>query len=176
MMFWTTVAFGVAALASPMHREEINFECDVPGGNFSSWSRKTVTSKFEIVGTIQLKEERFLGRWTPVANVMFYQNDRHPAAMLRVVAEPGQTDLALYYRLNSSEKGAGTLIGKIPKSTRPISIRISADHGKLQLEALPYEKTLTVADEAFSRMELSCSSGDFAFSDFVILEEQSPLP
>src|SRR5579883_461968 len=66
---------GCVSAASRTSPPEHYFDCDVPPGKFSEWSRTVGAKALRVSGTVELVEPRHDARWAPVANVFIGGKD-----------------------------------------------------------------------------------------------------
>jgi hypothetical protein len=168
---WTLLgaAFAVCAAADePRHA----FECDTPAGHFSYWKRTVSATAIEVSGKIKVNEMLKDKKWSSVAFVSL-RSEKSPA---------GDYGLRLYgiaktpehFFLELMKVGGRDPIGLglIPATKDPIPFTLSLDSsGLLKLTLAGSEASTQLGAFKPETFEISCSTGDYEFSDVVINEK-----
>ncbi len=162
---------GIGRVSVAPTRSTYEFECDVPPGHFSYWSRAIEANELVVSGTLQLRELRNDPRWQPLANVTAILRDKREWVALRVTRTSADAP-TLTVEIQTSSDSQGDVIGSLPLTpgtvkfslelTQPSMLNVSVGNvsGSRQLHDVHVTKTV-----------LGCSTADFHFGDVVISEQ-----
>jgi len=156
--------------AIPSNKEEVEFECDTPGGHFSYWSRKMQTPTARIEGEIKIKDLRRTEKWLPVANIFLLDASDKTVAGIGLTQDP-QASQHFYIVARIPPNGGKKLIGGFDVSEASIPLALGYDGSELQIEVGSQSWRIDFKSSIAEKIQLSCSSGDFRFQNMVITEK-----
>jgi hypothetical protein len=178
MMKIRRIALACLATALPLvcaAADEVrhDFECDTPAGHFSYWKRSVSGSEIEISGKVTVNELRKDKKWSPAANVFVARrgDDRTSQYGLRLYAIMKTPDLVF---LELLKVGGRDMIGlgPIPRTDKPVPFSLKLDAaGTLTVTVAGSEASTNVGTFKPNSVELSCSTGDFEFTNVVVTEK-----
>jgi hypothetical protein len=147
------------------------FECDTPGGHFSYWNRSVSSGEIEISGKITVNELREDKKWSPGAHVYFRGKEKSAAFGLRIYALLKTPEL-LFLELRKVEGDEKIGLGFIPRTQDPIPFTLRIDStGLLKATVAGSDASASLGTFKPDSMELSCTTGDFEFSDVTVNEK-----
>lgn len=161
-----------ASAAEPRH----TFECDTPAGHFSYWKRTVSSAELEVSGKIRVKEILKDKKWSSVAFVSL-RSRKSPSGdyglrLYSVANSPGELFLELLKVGGHQAIG----VGPIPVTKKPIPFTLSLDaDGLLKVTIAGSDTSTPLGAFKPETFELSCSTGDYEFSD-VVVTEKTPGP
>jgi hypothetical protein len=147
-----------------------NFECDTLGGHFSYWNRTIAASKIDITGTLTVNELCKDGKWIPTALAVIQAADEKTFFGVHLVSLPKAKEL---YFVEIVKTGGNEKLGLgfLPATKDPLPFAIHLDGaGQVTVSLGGLEGSAPVGDFKPAKIQLSCSTGDFEFKDFVIQE------
>jgi hypothetical protein len=162
------LALAGASLAAEPSRH--NYECDTPAGHFGYWNRTVPASTLDITGSLTVNEVRKDGKWIPTSLVVLQSADKKTSFGVRLFALPKIKDM---YFLEIVKPGGNEKLGLglVPATHDPLPFAIHFDgSGQLRVSLAGFDASTPVGDFKPASVELSCSTGDFEFKDFVIEE------
>ena len=141
-------------------------------GAFSYWNRTVSSREIEIAGKITVNELREDKKWSPGAHVYFRGGKEKSAALgLRIYALLKTPDM-LFLELRKVEGSEKIGLGFIPRTQDPIPFTLRIDSsGLLKATVAGAEATANLGDFKPDSVELSCSTGDFEFTDVTVNEK-----
>jgi len=167
-------AAGLIALATTSGASEPaqqNFECDTPAGHFSYWNRTLSGGPIDITGTLTVNDLGKDKKWVPVAFVALRggpEEKTHFGIRLSTLAKVPDT-----YFLRMVKPGGEEALGLgfVPSTKDAIPFAIHLDGaGQLRVSLAGFDASTPVGDFKPTRLEFSCSTGDFEFKNFVVTE------
>jgi len=154
---------GIARAADPIHE----FECDTPAGHFSHWSQTLEPGKVTVTGTISINEKREHERWNPVASALLIGNPSGTLG-LQVYTLKTQKDVLLL-RITEPETRDPAPFAMLPGDTTNIAFSLTlGKDGTLAVTAAGKTASTTIKGFKPRKFQLSCSTGDFLFSEVAI--------
>jgi len=165
----TACLFALARMSDAAEPARQNFECDTPSGHFSYWNRTTSATKIDITGTLTVNELRKDGKWIPTALAILKAADEKTFFGVHLVSFPKARDLYVVelVKAGGNEKLG---LGVIPATSEPLPFAIHLDAGQVMVSLAGLDASVPVGDFKPASIQLSCSTGDFRFKDFVIEE------
>jgi hypothetical protein len=155
---------GLVRAAEPVHE----FECDTPEGHSSYWSTTISSKKVTVAGTIDIKEKREHDRWNPVANVFLIAKGSRDALGLQIYTLKSQSGFLLL-GLAKPNTDLEPPFAMLPGDTTTIQFSMSlAGNGTLTVMAADKSTSTSTKDFVAEKVQLSCSTGDFRFSNVKI--------
>lgn len=150
-----------------------DFECDTPAGHFSYWKRSVSGSEIEISGNVTVNDMLKDKKWSPAANVFLAQRggDRTTQFGIRLFGIMKTPDLVF---LELLKVGGRDMIGfgPIPRTSKPVPFTLKLDTtGVLKVTVAGSEASTNLGTFKPNAVELSCSTGDFEFTDVVVTEK-----
>lgn len=146
--------------------ETYYFDCDVPAAKSSEWNRTLTARAVRVSGTVQLIERREDKRWWPVASVFLIGDNESAWVGLQVYVDrqtPNELQLSLRDRSASKER---TPFASLPWQDRPIPFTLSlSESGELRVSAGGQSQSVQVGAFEVRKLALSCSTGQFKFTD-----------
>jgi hypothetical protein len=166
------VAAGLLAIAEIVGAAEPvrqTFECDTLPGHFSFWNRTVTSAPIGITGRLIVNELRKDKKWSPVAQVVLLGGEDGKARFALHLTSFSKTPEFFFLNLDTPSGKTKLGLGIIPSTEKTVDFSMRLDAGG-QLEVSLAGNKTSVAVGAFkpAKLELSCSTGDFEFSDFVI--------
>ena len=154
-----------ASAAEPVHE----FDCDTPPGHYSYWTQSLSSGAVEVSGAVTVNELRKHKKWVPVASVMFRGADGKSNAGVSLSALLKVNDM-YFVRMKTpagdTDMGLG---GVIPRTKDPIPFKVTFDAtGKLTVSIAGAEATAELGTFRPQILSLSCSTGDFRFTNVVV--------
>ena len=146
------------------------FECDTPAGHFAYWKRSLSATDIEVAGKVTVNELLKDKKWSPVTNiVMVAGNVRYGLHLYGVMKTP---DLLFAEMLKVGGHDSLGLDGVIPrtKDAIPFALRLSPD-GTLKVTLAGSEAKTSLGSFKPDLLEISCSTGDFEFTDVTVTEK-----
>jgi hypothetical protein len=148
------------------------FECDTPGGHFSYWKRTVSSGEVEISGKVTVNDLIEDKKWSPGAHVFLRAGKEKPVTYgLRVYALLKMPDILFLeiLKVGGREKIG---LGLIPRTKDPIPFSLSIDSaGMMKATVAGAEASADLGNFRPEWMELSCSTGDFEFTDVSVNEK-----
>jgi hypothetical protein len=161
-----------AAADEPCHA----FECDTPAGHFSYWKRSVSAAAIEIAGNVTANELLKDKKWGPGALVSLKSGKPTKATYGLRVYGVTKTPEFLFLELVKPDGRDQIGLGLIPATKDPIPFTLSLDaSGHLKVTVAGMDSSAQVGDFKPDTVELSCSTGDFEFTD-VTVKEKAPGP
>ena len=153
--------------------ERYYFNCDVPPGKFSEWNRAVIAKTAHVSGTIEMIEPRQHERWWPVASVFLESDEPRVQVGLQVILDAKSPD-EVTIALRDADPSSRPFVVVTSKWQKvPIAFEITLNSsGRLEISALGKSATVQLDDFEYDSFNLSCSTGEFTFSDIVIYIEQ----
>lgn len=162
------LAFAGAVSAAEPPRQ--TFECDTPAGHFSYWNRTVSAAKIDITGTLTVNELRKGDKWNPTALVSLDGADEKTGFGVRVYVLP-KVDKDTFFLEVLKPGGSDKLgLGVMPATGKPLPFAIHFDAGQVKVSLGGFDAAVPAGDFKPASIQLSCSTGDFEFKDFVIQE------
>jgi len=157
---------GICAASEPPKQD---FECDTPGGHFSYWKRTVTGGPIDITCTLTVNELRKDGKWTPTVHVLLKGGDKASFGVhLFTVAKADKMFFIEFMKPGGNEKLG---LGFVPSTQDPIPFEIHLDaSGQVRVSFAGSEASAPAGEFKASELQLSCSTGDFEFKDFVVRE------
>jgi len=150
-----------------------DFECDTPAGHFSYWKRSVSSGEIEISGNVTVNDLLKDKKWSPTANVSVFRrkNERNEQFGLRLYAVMKTPDLIFVELLKVGGREAVGL-GMIPRTKDPLPFTLRLDAtGLMKVSLAGAESSTNLGAFKPDVIELSCSTGDFEFTDVVVTEK-----
>lgn len=174
-LFSLLVLTGCVSTASRRPPAEHYFDCDVPPGKFSEWSRTVSAKALRISGTLELVEPRHDPRWIPAANVFIGEKGGASAGGLRAYLDWRSPEVLHFVLMGRGAPPSGQDVLSLPwqegqEQFTPFIVTLSGS-GELSVYAGGVAQTLQVSNSDIGSVQLSCSTAQFKFRD-VIVEEQ----
>jgi hypothetical protein len=167
-MRWVPVVLlaGCTADPSPLaHPESYDFDCDVPPGNFSQWSRAVNAGEVRISGVIQVIEPRSHTRWAPVATVTVSGKEEVPSVGVRAMIDGNAPDEVRLVLLKPDGLAVDDPLVSVPWEGKAIPFTLSLDgRGDLKVSVIDQSRALHLAPFPVQKLKLGCSTGEFKFS------------
>ena len=159
---------GAFAADEPRHA----FECDTPAGHFSYWHRSVSTAEIEVTGNVTVNEILQDKKWGPTVLAVFRGSKDHPGQFglhVYAIAKTPETLFVEIRKVGGSDRiGLGILPNK--KEPIPFTLRLDAS-GLLKVTVAGSDASTQLGDFKPETFELSCSTGDFEFTDVVVTEK-----
>lgn len=149
------------------------FECDTPAGHFSYWKRSVSSSEIEISGKVTVNDILKDKKWSPAANVLVTRrvNDRTEQFGMRLYAIVKTPDL-LFLELLKVGGHEAIGLGMIPRTKDPVPFTLRLDAtGLMKISLAGAETSTNLGAFKPDFVDLSCSTGDFEFTDVVVTEK-----
>jgi len=164
---WSALTGTVSASEPPRQ----NFECDTPAGHYSYWNRTVSGAPIDIEGTLTVNELGKDKKWSPVALVALRGGPEGKTQFgIRLSALAKITE-SYFLRIVKPGGEEALGLGLVPSTNDAIPFAIHLDGaGQLRVSFAGFEASTAVGDFKPTRIEFSCSTGDFEFKDFVIRE------
>jgi hypothetical protein len=167
---WLAVAAPLicAAADNPRHA----FECDTPAGHFSYWNRSVSSREIEITGKVTVNETLKDKKWSPAVAMLFRGGKDQSAPFgLRIFAIVKTPDMLFTELLKVGGRDPIGLGGVLPRTRNPIPFKLKLDAtGLLKVEVAGIEASTQLGDFKPESFELSCSTGDYEFTDVTVTE------
>jgi len=148
------------------------FECDTPAGHFSYWHRSVSTAEIEVTGNVTVNEILQDKKWGPTVLAVFRGSKDHPGQFglhVYAIAKTPETLFVEIRKVGGSDRiGLGILPNK--KEPIPFTLRLDAS-GLLKVTVAGSDASTQLGDFKPETFELSCSTGDFEFTDVVVTEK-----
>jgi hypothetical protein len=175
LIFRTAIALMSAAGATCMAAEppRHTFECDTPAGHFSYWTQTLAGGQVEVTGKVSFNELRADKKWSPIVNVYLRDGkDRSVAYGMRFSALAKVQDFFVAKLLTpGGEEAIGGLGGVMPRTKEPVPFTLRLDAGgAMTVTVAASEAVAQLGTFKPATVELSCSTGDFEFTDVTITD------
>jgi len=154
--------------ASPSPPAEHYFDCDVPPGRFSEWSRTVSTRAVRLSGTVELIEPRHDEHWRPVASI--YIGGTNSAAGLRAYVDWNSPDMLHFVLAGPGASGPSSpAVVSVPwqRQVTPFSVSLS-ESGELKVSAGSGAQTLHLKAFEVRSIQLACSTAQFKFRGVIV--------
>ena len=164
---------GCVSTASRSPPPEHYFDCDVPPGKFSEWSRTVSTRVVRASGTLELIEPRHDERWAPVANVFISGKDNAAVGGLRAYLDWHAPEALHFILVGRGATQSGQAILSVPwqGQVTPFTVAVSRS-GELKVSAADAAGTLQLTDLDIRGVRLVCSTAQFKFRRVIVDERQ----
>lgn len=163
----------LCAAGATAHADErtFKFDCDTPGGHYSSWTATTQASALVITGTLQVNEMRFEKRWSAVANVFIRggADGKTTYGFRAYDADKLQKNLHLELLKPGGHEDFGSDSMKPGKKAVPFRLELTAS-GSLSVDVGGAKRSTELGAFIPKKVDLGCSTGDFTFADIRIEE------
>lgn len=161
---------GCVTTGSRLPPPEYYFDCDVPPGKFSEWSRTVSSRSVQISGTVELIEPRPDARWGTVANILIDGTRGSSAVGLKVYLDWRSPEV-VHFLLIGQSAPSGEDILSLPweGQATPFTVAISGS-GELKVSAANVTQALEVSNFDIQGVQLSCSTAQFKFRRVTIDE------
>jgi hypothetical protein len=148
------------------------FECDTPAAHFSYWNRSVSSGVIEISGKLTVNALLEDKKWSPGAHVFFRAGKEKPRTVgLRIYAITKTPDL-LFLEMLKMEGSEKIGLGLMPRTKEPIPFTLQIDStGLLKATVAGSEASANLGDFKPDSLQLSCSTGDFEFTDVTVNEK-----
>jgi hypothetical protein len=164
---------GFGAVPALADDRTFSYECDTPGGHYSSWSMTTQAPALVVTGTLRLNEMIADKRWTTVVNVYIRGGDDGKTTYGFRAYDVDRQQKSLHLEL--LKPGGHEDIGGDPmrKGQKPVKFRLELSAtGTLRATVGGAEKSTELGSFKPQKIELGCSTGDVSFADVRIEEMQ----
>src|SRR5580765_3354349 len=145
------------------------FDCDVPPGKFSEWTRTVDGSQVRATGTLQLIEPRHDPAWRPVASVFITGNDDSLSVGLRAMIDWHFPEVVHLLPIGPDGLVMGKSLISMPWRGELIPFAISFNNsGELKVSAAGQSRELKFHSFNIHKVELICSTSQFKFTNVVV--------
>jgi hypothetical protein len=163
----------MSAFACAADESRHAFECDTPAGHFSYWKRSVSSAVLEVSGKVRVNGLLKDKKWSPGANVFVVQRGKDTTAQfgLRLYVVMKTPDMLFLELLKIGGREAIGL-GLVPRTSDPVPFTLLLDAtGLLKVSLAGMEGSTNLGAFKPDSIELSCSTGDFEFTDVVVTEK-----
>jgi len=163
-------AVSARAADEPRH----TFECDTPAGHFAYWERTVSGAEIEVSGKVTVNDLLTDKKWSPTIFVSLKAGSTKKGPFgLRVFAVM-KTPEYLFLELLKVGGRDPIGLGMIPRTKEPVPFALRLDaSGLLTVTVAGVDASTPLGDFKPEMLQLSCSTGDFEFTD-VTVKEKSP--
>jgi hypothetical protein len=165
----------LASLATGAHAADppsYSYDCDTAAGRYAHWTRTVSGSEITIAGKLRVLELLKHEKWNPVASILLRgTGERPPPFGIRLFVSKASSD---QFSLELMKVGGRDAIGtgEIPRTKKPIPFTLHLDSsGTLKVSIAGIESSTTLGTFKPATFELSCSTGDFEFTDTTVVEK-----
>lgn len=144
-----------------------SFECDTPAAHWSDWTRSISGGDIRAVGKITVNEIRNDEKWMPAASIMIRgkQDGKDSAAGITLSASKQMPD-KIFISISAPGLGESLNLGTVPSTTAEFQFEVTLDKkGWLHVSLGGQERTRQLKGFEPEKLALSCSTGDFEFTD-----------
>ena len=163
--------FGLLSLSAGAFADEPRhaFECDTPAGHFSYWKRSLSSSTIEVTGKVTVNELLKDKKWSPAMNIVLFEGKaRYGIHIYGVMKTPDLLFAQMLKVGGHDDLGLGGIIPRT-KDAIPFTLSLGSD-GILKATLAGTEATTSLGSFKPDSFEISCSTGDFEFTDVVVKE------
>jgi len=148
------------------------FECDTPAGHFSYWKRSVSSGEIEITGKVTVNSLLKDKKWSPLASVVFLGGTEKRAQFGLRLYSTTKTPDALFPELLKVGGRDAIGMGVLPRNKNPVPFSLRLDTtGLLKVTVSGSEASTNLGTFKPDAIELSCSTGDFEFTDVQVTEQ-----
>lgn len=161
---------GCVTTASRLPPPEHYFDCDVPPGKFSEWSRTVSARSVQISGTVELIEPRPDARWGTVANILIRGERGGSSVGLRVYFDWRSPEVVHFLLMGQGAPSDQDILS-LPwqGQATPFTVALSGS-GELKVSVASVAQVLEVSNFDIHGVQLSCSTAQFKFRRVIIDE------
>jgi hypothetical protein len=159
---------GCASASSQSPAPDIySFDCDVPPAKFSEWTRSVSSQSLEVSGTVQLIEPRQDQRWWPGASIFLYGDNSSEVIGLQLAVQRQAPDEAHVLIINQEAQPAE--LASLPWRGNPLPFKIKLSRsGEFSVTVADKSRSVRVDGFRLAKMSLSCSTGQFKFTNVTV--------
>jgi hypothetical protein len=161
---------GCAGIGKKPDADTYHFDCDVPPAKFSQWDRPLSSAEVSISGKVALLEGRPDARWWPLASVYFFGADGATAVGMQLfvaAAAPNELQISLKGTNGNEDRIS---LGAVPLNGEPVPFTMALTGGQLTLSGAGKAAGLRLADFVPTKFALACSTGQFEFTDLILVQ------
>jgi hypothetical protein len=152
--------------------EQYYFDCDVPAGHFSSWTRSLNASSVRVSGNLQVLEVREDPKWSPGANIFLVNAQGTATAGFQLAIynrNPEQITAFLYDQLSAEKQ---VLVATSDWRGKVISFDlVLSNAGVLKISFNGISQTKPLGDFRLGVVKFTCSTGQFKFLGLTIASD-----
>jgi len=161
------LALNTAAADEPRHA----FECDTPAGHFSYWKRTVSAGAIDVSGKIRVNEMLKDKKWSSTAYVSLESEKSVKGRFGFRIFGIAKTPEFFFLELQKVGGREAIGIGRIAATKEPIPFTMSLDAaGFLKVTVAGADASAQLGAFKPETFELSCSTGDYEFTDVIITE------
>jgi hypothetical protein len=156
----------VSAPLAAAPRLPVNFDCSAAKDHFSAFKQVLPGGPYRVTGTFRV-EELMAGRFNPVVSVVVRTANDEAAVLVRLVRNKRERDITLVVDQSVGADKNYVVLGEVALKTDVPFVLAGDAVGHVQVTLGGKEAQADLGASAV-KLELSCSSGDFDFSEVVI--------
>jgi len=152
--------------------EKYSFDCDVPAGHYSAWTRSIDASSLQVSGKLQLLEVREDPKWAPGANIELVNAQGSDAVGFQLAVfkrNPGQISAFLHHQQSAEPR---VLIATPDWNGNIISFDLALSKAGVVTATLNgMSQAIPLGTFRPNSVRFTCSTGQFNFSEVTIASE-----
>lgn len=169
---FTSILAAVALSLPALGAEPVTytFECDTPAAHWSEWTSSISGADIRAIGKITVNQIRIDEKWMPAASIMIRgkQDGKDAAAGITLSGSKLQPD-KIFISINAPGLGESRNLGTVPSTTTEFQFEVTLDtKGQLHVRLGGQESTRQLEGFAPEKLALSCSTGDFEFTEIKV--------